>query len=416
MNVNRSTMLEGLTVLELDDGLAEFAGKLLADSGAEVIKIEPPRGAPGRAVAPFVGSTPDRTSLQFEHYNTSKQSVVLDLTSEADRILLTRLAARADVVLDGLGAGVADSLGVGHTELSAVNPALIYCAVTPFGCDGPWAGFAATDLTQLALGGVMASCGYDDGADYADGTGYSGAPVAPTGGHVKHLVGMMAVMATLAAVLELGTSGRGQFVDVSAHEATAVSTEMAVPFWLYQQREVHRHTARHAMPARTPRWQHRCADGKYLLALPLYIDDARFAALVEWFDSEGMAEDLADEKYRRSMQREDHMFHVVDVIGRFCARHDSDHLFREAQARRLPWAPVNSPDELLADPHFTEHRDTFVSVPAHGGVHLYAQPPFLIGHGTSIRPAPRLGEHTRDVLGAVLEDEYTTDTPARQQV
>ncbi|WP_193312764.1 CoA transferase [Georgenia subflava] len=411
MNTNDmiTPMLDGLTVLELDSGgLAEFAGKLLADSGADVIKIEPPTGASSRRVGPFLGQDGDRESgLQFEHYNTSKRSVVLDLESEADRAALKALAAQADIVLDGLGAGVADRLGIGWQALQASNPGLIYCSITPFGVDGPWSGYAASDLTQLALGGVMASCGYDDLPDDD--------PIAPIGGHAKHLVGMMATMATLAAAFEKGVSGNGQFIDVSAHESIATSTEMAVPFWIYQQRDVERHTARHAMPADTPRWQHLCADGKYLLALPLYIDDARFAALVEWFDAEGMAEDLGDEKYRHSDTRENEMFHVVDVIGRFCAQHDSDYMFREAQARRLPWAPVNSPDELLRDEHFTQQRDTFVEVGSSRGTHRYAKPPFLVGNPAQLRPAPTLGAHTNEVLNALLESEYDEDALAPQR-
>lgn len=404
MNENTTPMLNGITVLELDNSLAEFAGKLLADAGANVIKIEPPSGAPSRNVGPFN----DGMSLHFGHYNTSKRSVVLDLTTDADVATLKRLAADSTVILDGLGPGVADRLGVGYRELQTVNPKLIYCSVTPFGLDGPWRALAATDLTQLALGGVMASCGYDDADEDT--------PMAPTGGHSRHVVGMMAAMATLAAVVQQGAIGTGQFIDVSAHEALAVSTEMAVPFWAYQQRDVERHTARHAMPAQTPRWQHRCADGKYFLALPLYIDNDRFTALVDWFAAEGMEEDLADAKFRSRAAREEAMFHIVDVIGRFCARHDSDYMFREAQARRLPWAPVNSPDELLDDAHFSQARDSFVEVESSVGTVKQAQLPYLIGHGQQLRAAPGLGEHTDEILSGLLEREVDVDTYAPQKI
>lgn len=388
-----TTMLGGITALELDAGLAAFAGKLLADAGADVIAVEPPTGAPGRSVGPFLPA--DRTtgsSLHFGHYNTSKRSVVLDRESAEGRAAILALVAGADVVLDGLGVGVLDALGLGYEACRQVNPGIVYCSVTPFGTDGPWSTLAATDLTQLALGGIMAGCGYDDGVPTAD-------PIAPTGGQAAHVVGIQAAMATLAALIECGSTGAGQRIDVSAHEALAVSTEMAVPFWLYQHQEVRRQTGRHAMPGRTPAWQHLCADGRYFLALPLYIDDKRFAALVEWFDSEGMAEDLADEAYRTTATREPQMAHVVDVIGRFCAAHDSAYLFREAQARRLPWAPVNAPDELLDDPQFMQVRHSFVDVATRDGqTHPYARLPYLIGTDQHPRPAPMLGEHTDEVL------------------
>ena len=323
--------------------------------------------------------------------------MVLNHESKTDSVVFKKLVENADIVLDGMGVGVLSALDLGYEELGRINPGIIYCSITPFGAEGPWSSFAASDLTQLALGGVMALCGYDDGS--------AEEPIAPIGGQSKHVVGMMAVMATLAALVERDNTGVGQYIDISAHESLAVSTEMAVPFWLYQQREVKRQTARHAMPETTPRWQHLCADGKYLLALPLYITDARFAALVEWFESEGMAEDLADEKYRAAGSREEEMFHVVDVIGRFCDVHDSEYMFREAQARRLPWAPVNAPEELLQDSHFTEVRGTFVDIASpDGGQHKSARLPYLIGQDQQPHAAPQLGAHTDQIL-----DQFTVN-------
>lgn len=386
--------LAGVRVLEVDGGLAQFAGKLLADAGADVIKVEPPGGSPARRQGPFYRDRPQVDgSLHFWHYNTSKRSVTLDLADPDGAALLVDLARDAAAVLDGLGRGVMDGYGLGWERLSAANPSLVYCLVTPFGPDGPWAGHRASDLVQLAAGGVMASCGYDDADDTT--------PIAPSGGQAAHMAGMMAAMGTLAALVHRSATGVGQFVDVAAHDAIAVSTEMAIPFWAYHRKEVRRHTSRHAMPQDTPPWTHRCADGKYLHALPLYIDDRRFAALVEWFDGEGLAEDLGAERYRTEAGRVDEMFHIVGVIGRFCARHTAEEMFREAQARRLPWAPVNSPDELYDEPHLTEDRGAIVPVVHEELGERFGDAALPYRFTTTpdgIRRAPRLGEHNAEIL------------------
>jgi crotonobetainyl-CoA:carnitine CoA-transferase CaiB-like acyl-CoA transferase len=395
-------LLEGVRVLEFDQGIAQYAGKILADAGADVIKVEPLNGAPARNFGPFLGDVEGiERSLSFWHYNTSKRSIAVDFNDPKHIAFIKALATTATVVLDGMELGELEEMGIGFAELKKVNPTLIYCSVTPFGLDGPWAGFAASDLIQLAAGGLMSVCGYD-GEALPD-------PVAPTGGQSRHIAGMMAAIAVIGALVRDSASEEAQWIDVSAHESIAVSMEMAVPFWLYQSREVVRHTARHAVPVQTPRWQHRCRDGKYFLALPLYIDDTRFAALVEWFESKGLAEDLGDETYRTEAGRAQRMFHVVDVIGRFCAAHDSAYMFRESQARRLPWAPVNSPEDLFKEEHFVEHRKTFVEVVDGDGSasHQYVQIPFLIGHGnTGLRRAPLLGEHTEQIK-AELQGQKT---------
>lgn len=124
--------LAGLRVVEIDRGLAQYCGKLLADMGAEVIKIEPPEGAPARRVLPFVGDVadPDR-SLFFWHYNMNKRSVVLDLASEPARDAVRKLARSADVILEDLGPQAMADLGLGYAELRSLNERLVYAQVTP---------------------------------------------------------------------------------------------------------------------------------------------------------------------------------------------------------------------------------------------------------------------------------------------
>jgi crotonobetainyl-CoA:carnitine CoA-transferase CaiB-like acyl-CoA transferase len=389
--------LQGIRVLELDNGMTQYAGKMLADMGADVIKVEPLSGAPARRIGPFYHDDPDiNQSLHFWHYNTSKRSITIDLSKSDGQDIFRRLAHKSDIILDGLGPQLMESYQLDYANLSTQIPSLIYCQVTPFGSDGPWASLKNSDLVHLALGGPMGACGYDDILDAP--------PIAPTGGQSAHITSTMAAVSILSALHYRELTGEGQFLDVAVHDAIAVSTEMHIPFWEHQHINVKRNTGRHAMPHHTPPWVHHCRDGKYLLALPLYMTDDRFSALVEWFDSRGMAEDLKDEKYRREEDRSPKMHHVTEVIGRFCAKHDSNYMFHEGQKRKLAWGPVNSPDELYSVPHLKD-REFFVDVKHDelGETFQYPGAPYKF-MGTkwqiSKRP-PLLGEHSLDILNEV---------------
>lgn len=154
--------LEGLRVVEHVGPLGQLAGKLLADMGADVVTIEPPAGSEARAIGPFVDDEPGpNRSLNYWYHNTNKRSVVLDLaTSEGVRTWCS-LIAKADIVIEDRAPGELDRLDAGYATLGA-TPGLIWCAITPFGQDGPWASYQATDMIGLALGGPMKMNGYDE--------------------------------------------------------------------------------------------------------------------------------------------------------------------------------------------------------------------------------------------------------------
>ncbi|MCI0897466.1 MAG: CoA transferase, partial [Chloroflexi bacterium] len=154
--------LAGVRVLELTGEHAQFCGKLMADLGADVIKIEPPGGQENRNIGPFLDDQPGpERSLHFWHYNTSKRGVTIDITKPEGQAIFRKLAASAELVLESYPAGRLPELGLGYDILSADNPGLIMCSVTPFGQDGPWRDFQTSDLLHLAAGGQMASSGYD---------------------------------------------------------------------------------------------------------------------------------------------------------------------------------------------------------------------------------------------------------------
>ncbi len=268
--------LSGLRVLELADQKGQFCGKLMADLGADVIKIEPTGGEDARIVGPFLDDVPHRDrSLSFWHYNTSKRGITLNLETEDGRGLFRRLADSADVILETFAAGYLPSLGLGYQNLIESNPRLIMCSLTSFGQTGPWRDFLAGDLVHLAAGGQMGCCGYDTEDDPAE------IPIAPGGGNAWHIGSHYAYMAIIAALMYRTESGRGQCIDASVHDACALTTEMHVNTYIYQGEVVMRQTGRHAAASPSPKAQLRCKDGKYVNAAASRVTFREFPKLVE---------------------------------------------------------------------------------------------------------------------------------------
>jgi crotonobetainyl-CoA:carnitine CoA-transferase CaiB-like acyl-CoA transferase len=365
--------LSGIRVLEFDDGQAQYCGKLLADMGADVVKVEPPAGSAARGVPPFARDQPGpNASLYFWHYNLSKRSVVLDLAEADDRAAARRLTGAADVVIDGLGPGVLAAAGLDWDDLREANPRLVFARVTPFGTDGPWAGFASSDLVQLALGGMMTMTGYGDEPGRSRSM-----PVAPAGGQSRHVPAVLAAIGVVTALIRRLNSGAGQLVDVAAHDALAHSNEMGTVFWEFRKENVRRHTGRHGNPREhTSPQLFRSRDGRWVMCLTMYMNDnKRYAGLLEWMTSHGLEDDLGGEQFRTDpAYRAAHNDHIIEVLAHFVAQLDSAEVFHQAQARKLPWAPAYGPWDLMKDPHLI----------ARGGVRPIDYP----GLGPAVVPGP----------------------------
>ena len=215
------SFLSGVRVLELADERGEFCGRLLAGAGADVIKVEPPGGSPTRLIGPFVDDVEDpERSLHFWHYCLGKRSVAIDITTPPGQVVLKRLAATADVVLESYPPGTLDALGLGYDALGGINPRLVMASITPFGQEGPYRDWKASDLVHLAMGGVMMSTGYDPTPEGE----YDVAPGAPQMWHSNHVVGIQMVDTILATLLYRERTGQGQFLDGSVHRAVSLHT------------------------------------------------------------------------------------------------------------------------------------------------------------------------------------------------
>lgn len=386
--------LTGLRVLELADEKGQFCGKLLGDLGADVIKIEPPGGEACRHVGPFLDDVPDpERSLSFWYYNTSKRGITLGLTTEDGRHLFRRLAATADVILETFRPGFLASVALGYEALRTDNPRLVLCSLTPFGQTGPWRDYLSSDLLHMAAGGEMASSGYDE----------TDVPIAPGGGNAWHMGCHYAYMAIMAALVHRTVSGQGQSIDVSIHEACALTTEAAVASYIYRGEVLRRQTGRHHAAGPTPRTQFRAKDGKYVCALlggrlnPKFVRE-----LADLLDSYGMAGDLKDPKYQDQAVITETTSHIIDdLVGNFIANVSAEEAYHAAQERGFTWGAVRSAEELLDDQHLhdrgfwkqMEHPELARSFTYPGEAAIYNGAPWQIS-----RRAPLIGEHNEAIF------------------
>jgi crotonobetainyl-CoA:carnitine CoA-transferase CaiB-like acyl-CoA transferase len=402
--------LEGLRVVELASEHAAFAGKMLGDLGADVIVVEPPGGHSSRAYGPFADDVDDpERSLWWWHYNTSKRGVVLDLDTSAGADQFRVLAAAADIVLEGEAPDALAVRHLDHRDLRTGHEELIWVSVTPFGRTGTRAHEPATDLTLLAGGGPVWSCGYDD---------HSLPPVRGGGNQAFHIGSTFAVMAALTAVLARDVTGRGQHVDVSMHAAANVTTEAGSYEWLVARGTVLRQTGRHALTTMSMPTQMLCADGRYVTTGFPPRAAREFAALVDWIDELGYRKefddvvllDLGVERGGVTIAElaTDDLALEIFGAGRsalmyIAERITAEEFFRGGQARGLACGVVAAPEEAFESEHFVargfpvevEHEDLGRSYRYPGAPFLMPASPWRIS-----RRAPHVGEHDTEILGS----------------
>jgi crotonobetainyl-CoA:carnitine CoA-transferase CaiB-like acyl-CoA transferase len=386
--------LHGVKVVELAHEAVAWAGRLCADMGAEVVLVEPPGGHAGRMFEPFLEDRPGpENSLWWWHYHASK----LGVEAELDDPRVAELVAGADVLLEGETPGrVAEVLGGAGSRPER----LIHVAITPYG----QANFApeVTDLTILAAGGPVWSCGYDD---------HSVPPVRGGGNQGWHTGGHYAVMSLLVALLARENTGRGQFIDVSQHAAANVTTELGSYGWLASRGTVQRQTGRHAFFHPTQDTQVPCADGNWLNTGVPPRDGKAFRALHEWLVSEGLADEFPELPVLLLGCELDHIsqadLHENELLGEiFGAGRDAQaflaerltarEVFLGAQRRGMAAGAVFTPEELFDDPHLVARGwPTEVEHAELGRTFTYPGPPLMF-RGSPMRArhrAPRLGEH-----------------------
>ena len=386
--------LTGVRVVEIGDERGAFCGKLLAGLGADVVTVEPPDGSRGRRIGPFYQDEPSReTSLFWWHYNQGKRGVTLDIESPDGLEALRRLLEGCDVLVESLGPGGLDRIGLPWDRLHDETPGLIVLSLSDFGFDGPWAGYEGSDLVMLALGGQMMISGYPSVADGVWDT----PPIAPQPHQSSHIAGCLGAMDVLAALAYREETGRGQRIDLSYHAAANNCTENNLSWYMVAG----------AINERGPLSPEMFGgDGKYMQVM-LGLFPGEWERVVAMLDEFGMAEDLKDPRYADPTFRKqpEARQHVDEVVQAFLATQTVEDAFHAAQRHGVIWAPIREAHESLDDPHFAL-RGSFTKVehPELGRSFDYPGAPW-VSEGLPWRNGPRapfLGEHNGEVLGDEL--------------
>ncbi len=273
---DHADMLAPYRVLDLTNEHGHFAGKLLADLGADVIKIEPPEGDPARRRGPFVEDVPGpERSLRWLAWNTNKRSVSIDLSDPAGRDRFRRLAQSADIVFESFAPGQLDDLGLGYEALSRANPGLILVSISPFGQTGPYRDFQATDIVLWAMSGNMSI------------TGESAGPPAHLSDDCQSYLhaGGDAAIGALIALTQRARSGRGQHVDLSIQEATSRGLYQITGSWDMTGRNLPRESRPSVGDGKLP-WTWPCRDGHVMWLSPIGPGAARrLSGFHNWLDA-----------------------------------------------------------------------------------------------------------------------------------
>lgn len=409
--------LSDLRILELPGELVAYGGKLLADLGADVIKVEPASGDPMRRCGPFLGGDPHpEKSLAFLYLNTNKRSITLDITTADGRAVLKELVKTADVLLEGYPPGHLAAMGLGYDVLRSVNPRLVMTSASPFGQTGPYSRYKGSDMLIQAMGGIMFMSGLAE-----DPPVYLGFNTRQS----AFLVGGHACIGTLLALHQRNLSGEGQHVDISGQEAVAIILDNAIG--MYEQAgEVRSRTQYPSQTSPPGVGLYPCKDGWVMVLFAMVSrahDAARWDRALAWMTDEGFSTDLTSDRWRKVLEvcssretlleyfdpsqgekvlREKlvEVAHIDEEVRRFFATRTRRELETAGQERGIVVASVNTVAELGDDPHLKE-REFFAQVehPDLGISLRYPGPPYRLSETPwqICRSAPRLGEHNREV-------------------
>ncbi len=401
--------LQGLRVLDLSDEKGQFCTKLMADMGADVIKIEPPNGDPVRRLGPFYHDDEElEKSLYWFVLNTSKRGLTLDITTARGADLLRRLVATADFVVESFAPGTLERLGLGYAALAQVRPGLILTSITNYGQSGPYRDYVATDLDVLGMSGTLFLCGDPDRPPTR-----VNAPQTPIYAGIQGYVG------SLLAHYHRLESGEGQMVDVSMHECATLLHYSQIVWNAYGMVMPRLGDRLQVAPGAIVRYCFPCQDG-YVQAIP----QLTWSTFVPWMAEHGMAGELTSPAWAERLEtlvsdwEQEHIDYSESVIANFLAGFRKRELYEEGQRRSQFVYPVYNARDSLDDPQL-RHREYFVSVqhPELDATLTYPGAPWKLS-GTPWRlrrRAPLLGEHTVDILGGEFGLSETTLTTLRQE-
>ena len=376
-------LLEGIRILDLSRVMSgPFCTAMLADLGAEVIKIErPDSGDDARRFGPHVGGE----SAYFMLLNRNKKSMTLNLKSERGRDLLRSLAGTSDVLIENFRPGVAARLGIDHAVLEPLNPSLVYASISGFGQEGPLAGRPAYDPVVQAMSGIMDVTGQRDGPPTAVGESISDV-----------CAGMFAAWGITTALFARERTGRGRYLDVSMLDSVFAMMLTVLALELYTDRTPKRAGNRH--PVTYPVDTFATRDGCAVLVVS---SDQAFRVFCGAIGRPDLA---GDARFLTNSNRNAHEGELRAIIEEWSRRRTTEEVVAAMEAARIPAAPVLSVAEVAASPHIAAREMIFKAAhPVLGEIPLVRRPIRFSGTSRGDEsPPPVLGEHTRALLAALL--------------
>lgn len=383
--------LEGIRVLSFEIQVAgPYCTMMLADQGAEVIKVERPQvGDTARGGAPKIKN--EQGQLQsgyFLRFNRNKRSLTLDLKSEAGRQIFRDLAAQSDVLVENFRPGLLAEMGLGYKELSQLNPGLVYASITGFGSmegyDGPYSKRPAYDIVAQAMGGLMNTCGQ------------AGGPPTWLGVALGDIVsGMTAAYAIMLALYERTQSGQGQFLDMSMYDTIVGLAERSVTAYSLTGHILERGRE----PYMAPWGPFECRDGWVALIVATERDWARFCEAIERPDLVGHTGATSGPERAKNMSG-----WLGDIINQWFSRQTKAEAVEKLLAAGLPVGPVQNAKEIFECPQ-VKARQLLIDVPDPilGSVKLVG-PAFKMSNSPQpvANPAPLLGQHNAEILAELL--------------
>ena len=342
-------LLTPFRVLDLTDEKGFLCGRVLGDFGADVIKIEPPGGDPGRAVGPFYHDIPDpEKSLYWLAYNCNKRGITLNIEVAEGQAIFKKLVKSADFIIESCKPGYMAELGLGYEDLRQINPGVIMTSITSFGQSGPWKDRKGSDIALWALSSYMYVTGDEDRP-----------PICPSFPQAFLHAGLEAASASLVALHHRQLTGEGQWVDVSAQDALAIVNLQNQQYWnLARFNPKRAGSAQMLSGVRWARQQRlwKCRDGFVIFIISSgHMGAQGNRALTEWMDSEGMApefmkkidwetfdpqgKELTDEQHRG----------MLTALGEFFQRHTKAELYQGSVQKRIILYPCNTTEDLMHD-------------------------------------------------------------------
>lgn len=390
-------LLDGIRILDLTDDKGMLCGRMLADIGGDVIKVEKPCGDPARRIGPFYHNIqhPEK-SLYWFAYNLNKRGITLGIETADGKELFKKLVAKADIIVESFPVGYMKKLGLGYRELCKINPGIIMASISPFGQTGPYKNYKASDIVGMGMGGFLYLCGDPDRP-----------PVRIGFPQAYFHAASEAAAAIMVALYYRDTSGKGQYIDVSMQQSVVMCSLQAIPFWEMEHVNLERSGAfrvglsSHARSRQT--WP--CKDG----AVNFVIYGGRAGAfrntnLVRWMTEENMAPEWLQKIDFNTFD----MFNITQKemdefeapIVKFFLSHTKEELLREGAKNKVSVVPVASPAEVVHSPQLkarnfwidVDHPELGETIKYPGFGIRFTETPCRLRY----RP-PLIGEHNAEI-------------------